>query len=903
MNIFKVFILFIFALLAGCGGDSESDDRKDPPSRQQGTITGNVYDAPVSGATVYIWEYDNGNVGKLLAQTTTDAFGNYSTQIQSSSRPLLVSAQGGAYVDPLTGEAVSESNGKSLRFDTVMNFSEGYSHDVMITPLTNMAAGLAKYKIANGTSGATAIDQAQASIDSMYGFNVKTTWPIDITRGGQSSFASPGHKYGALLTAYSSYAYDLINAHGNSDNVYTSFNLADIQYRDISSDGQLNGREVNQSTGFQSPLTFGQQLVTSDIYTNGLAQHVLVVVNDPSLNLSGTPATDYVEFSDQINSLGTGSGSDGAVPPRDEIPIDTDAPVAVRTDSAVLANTDKIDVQITDEIGVHEVSAYLQFKSHGAWSEEFVCPTNITSGAGYCEIMLDDFERGARVSNIHVKINTQAVDNADLDYESNTSNVTDARIIVYAEDVLGNKTSPSNNDGDVLDFEWDNLAPVIEIKSATTINNTAETYVLHGVVKEESQDITKVEVIFRGGLPEVVDCTPISVEVGSQCEFMQPYSTEEFTSQTQFEIFAEDTQGNVGRELFTVSRDDTDPEVLLSFPNGNMMYVEVDGEGDRTTIEAEYSQYTYTEETVKTANNYLKIDYSYAANGLKPTIPEADFRHFNSNLLNENRIPYVKVVVSDPHGESVIGSPADKLRLVVEYYVSTNNDGDYGLIKTTSTVASTDNSEALIPHETIDDSGERVNEIVYYVPFVREILGDNFRSVSENSGQKLVIKTIDESDNVSKTEQVYFRSTFDLPTITVTTPFVNATARLEGLSANGDFTPLVSCTTRQLNETGGNPALDLASCSLTTDMLNYEFMRVRLESHPDRAPYYYNWEDSQDARTNVDFSGANFGAYFPLNGSQTVFINELSTYTRDYLTICGILPLRVVKTVPPRTPI
>ncbi len=95
MNIFKIFILFIFALLAGCGGDSESDDRKDPPSRQQGTITGNVYDAPVSGATVYIWEYDNGNVGKLLAQTTTDAFGNYSTQIQSSSRPLLVSAQGG----------------------------------------------------------------------------------------------------------------------------------------------------------------------------------------------------------------------------------------------------------------------------------------------------------------------------------------------------------------------------------------------------------------------------------------------------------------------------------------------------------------------------------------------------------------------------------------------------------------------------------------------------------------------------------------------------------------------------------------------------------------------------------------------------------------------------------------
>ncbi|MDF4844969.1 hypothetical protein P3540_24230, partial [Vibrio parahaemolyticus] len=245
-------------------------------------------------------------------------------EFESSSMPLYVVAQQGSYTDPLTKEIVSSSVGKTLRLEGVVNFSEGSNQKLMLTPLTNIVSGFAKYKIAGGVSGSDAVSQALDSINGMYGFDVNETTPIDITKGGQSSFATPGHQYGALLTAYSSYSYDMIQRYGQSeDNVYTSMHLADVQFRDVIADGLLDGLEISEATGAVTPLTFGQQKITSDVYTQELSQQVLIVVNDPTLNISGTNADDYVAFSQQINSLGTAGETDGVIPPRDDTDIDT----------------------------------------------------------------------------------------------------------------------------------------------------------------------------------------------------------------------------------------------------------------------------------------------------------------------------------------------------------------------------------------------------------------------------------------------------------------------------------------------------------------------------------------------------------------------------------------------------
>ncbi|WP_061027141.1 tandem large repeat, partial [Vibrio jasicida] len=864
-------------LLSACGGGDGGDNT--PPARNTGSISGNVFDAPVNGAKIEVFEYKDGKVGRLLAGTTSDAFGDYKLEFESSSMPLYVVAQQGSYTDPLTKEIVSSSANKTLRLEGVVNFSEGSDQKLMLTPLTNIVSGLAKYKISDGESGSDAVSEAIDSINGMYGFNVNETTPIDITKGGQSSFATPGHQYGALLTAYSSYSYDLIQRYGQSeDNVYTSMHFADIQFRDVIADGLLDGLEISDSTGAVTPLTFGQQRITSDVYTQDLSQHVLIVVNDPELNISGTDADDYVAFSQKINDLGSHGTTDGVIPPRDETEIDTTPPTITRTDSDVLARTDSVDIRLNDDIGVQSVSAYVEYQLHGAWSGEFKCNDQQTSGSEFCSVDASGFEVGVRETNIKVSVDTKAIDAVEVDSDTGLSNVTAARLVFYTADVLGNELVPGSNSGHYVNFEWDNDAPVISVTSASAINNELKEYVLKGIVKEASQDIKSVSVSFKSGLPKDVSCSPVTAESGSACEFNEPYSTDDFLSTTTFDIKATDTKDNVGEYQHAVSRDDQAPAQIITYPEGTSMnYVNVSLDGERSTYEGVYTQDTYTSDNVQSSRDYLKIDYVYAASGLK-SIDGVDFADFHVNVLKENKIPYVRVRVSDVNSDTVLGSSADKLKLVVKYYVSQNNDNNYAFQNTTQTVASTDTITASIPHETILDSEGRVDEVIYYVPFVKEVLGDGFKNVSENASQKLVIQTIDESDNESATQEVYFRSSFDLPTMTVVTPFIGARVQLEGLNPNGEFTSLASCTTIQQPESDQTTALDVASCETTTDVVNYEFMRVRLIGVEGTDPHYYQWKDDAGAKASVNLNNANIGAYFELDGSNTYYVTELATY-------------------------
>ncbi|AYO11645.1 tandem large repeat [Vibrio campbellii] len=864
-------------LLSACGGGDGGDNT--PPARNTGSISGNVFDAPVNGAKIDVFEYKDGKVGRKLDSTTSDAFGDYKLEFESSSMPLYVVAQQGSYTDPLTKEIVSSSANKTLRLEGIVNFSEGSDQKLMLTPLTNIVSGLAKYKIANGESGSDAVSEALDSINGMYGFNVNETKPIDITKGGQSSFATPGHQYGALLTAYSSYSYDLIQKYGQSeDKVYTSMHFADIQFRDVIADGLLDGLEISESTGAVTPLTFGQQRITSDVYTQDLSQHVLIVVNDPELNISGTDADDYVAFSQKINDLGSHGETDGVIPPRDETEIDTVPPTITRTDNDVLTKTDNVDIRLNDDIGVQSVSAYVQYQLNGVWSDEFKCNDQQTSGSEFCTVDASGFEVGVRETNIKVSVDTKAIDAVEVDSDTGLSNVTAARLVFYTADVLGNELIPGSNSGHYVNFEWDNDAPVISVTSASAINNELQEYVLKGIVKEASQDIKSVSVSFKSGLPEDVACTPVTAESGSACEFSKAYSTDEFLSTTTFDVRATDTKDNVGEYQHAVSRDDQAPAQIITYPEGTSMnYVNVTVDGERSTYEGVYTQDTYTSDNVQSSRDYLKIDYVYAASGLK-SIDGVDFENFNVNLLKQNKIPYVRVRVADVNSDTVLGSSADKLKLVVKYYVSQNNDNNYAFQNTTQTVASTDTITASIPHETILDSEGRVDEVIYYVPFVKEVLGDGFKNVSENASQKLVIQTIDESDNESATQEVYFRSSFDLPTMTVVTPFIGARVQLEGLNPNGEFTSLASCTTIQQPESDQTTALDVASCEATTDVVNYEFMRVRLIGVEGTDPHYYQWKDDAGAKASVNLNNANIGAYFELDGSNTYYVTELATY-------------------------
>ena len=234
-------VILLLSFIVSCGGESSSSK---PAEREVGHISGVVFDAAVSKSIVSVYEFQDGRVGKLLGFVQTNSKGEYSLEIKAGSMPVYIESVGGGYLDPYTKTPVDSSSVDGpLKLITYINYSEGNDHNVMLTPLTNFSAGLTEYLMNwNKVGASTAIRDSKIKILGLYGFDVFKTRPFDLGLEGSSGQVTDQHKYGALLMAYSSYAYEKLNESTlREKNIYSSYNLSDIQYQDVKSDGILDG--------------------------------------------------------------------------------------------------------------------------------------------------------------------------------------------------------------------------------------------------------------------------------------------------------------------------------------------------------------------------------------------------------------------------------------------------------------------------------------------------------------------------------------------------------------------------------------------------------------------------------------------------------------------------------------
>ncbi|WP_284202060.1 tandem large repeat, partial [Aliivibrio sifiae] len=872
-RLFKLLIstLFLF-LISSCGGESSDTS---PPERKTTPVSGILFDAPIAGARVVIWEYANGLMGKKLGETTTSSAGEYSIEINSGSMPILVQAQGGAYTDPSTGKVVYEGGGKTLKFEATVYFNENKTNKVMLTPLSLVAKGLADYYIEiQGRDAASAINTANTTISNMYGFDVHTVEPIDIVRRGQSAYVSDGHKYGAYLTAYSSYALDLSKKYSaeEDDDIYTSFTLAELSYRDIAADGLLDGLEIDSISGLIKGISFGKEPVTSEMYSNNLAQHLLITVNSSLLNVSGTNPKDYEPFAARINSFGTSTDPIGIVPPRNETPIDDEVPTTKRTDSDILAKVDTIDLLLQDNVGLKGAEAYLQYKDSNGWSVEFACPEG-DFGEGYCQFDLSSLKEGERESEAFVQVNT-------LNLDQVSDSIVEAKLLIYAEDIVGNKNITPTE----ISFTWDNKAPVIEVTSPTTFNPTIGTpYLLEGYVKEDSANIGTLTVSFNGGTPEILNCTPYNTANGYECSFQKNYEKELFVSSiTQFTISAVDAIGNNGSFVHEVLSDIIKPTQSVSYPDAAMNFIQIVN-NVRQEVTEPYNSSSFS--NIDQANKFLNIQYGYAKDGLLAMHPTIDFENFNKAVLDTNQIPYIKVKVTDPADASSpgtnLGTSAELLVLNVSY--TATEDGQNSASETFSVNSTMPNT---IPHETISfDENGYAKEVIYYIPFTKEIFGEGFTSINEKHIQEITLTTKDASTNTSDPWITELRSSFNLPEVNVITPFVNATASFEIYADNGSPQLIATCTTAQdpMVSDPGQFALDVSSCSISSEYIG-EVIKVTLSSRSS-STFYNQWSRKEKQTVELN-AGSGFSAHVLLTESQNLYITELAVYQSgffDYL--------------------
>ncbi len=304
-NFFLLIPLALF-LLTGCGKNSSSNA---PDLAVH--IEGHAIDSLVQGGTVTAYAFNTGQRGKALGSAQTDTQGLYSVTVKSYSGLVYLELRGGTYVDEATGTVTSL---KPDQFLSTLKYVEGGKDigSLMITPLTTIAASLAQARISSGKSIFTAIDEANNDITHLFGINILTTFPLNLT-GGEASFSDSG-QYGLILAGLSQMAAQISEFNNvPPGNIYTSIKLADTMAIDAS-DGLLDGKQNGQQ------IYVGSYPLDSYNYRSKLGQAAVLFLTNPN-NHSGLGWNDAIASLNVIASMMNALFPSGDLPkPIDQLP-------------------------------------------------------------------------------------------------------------------------------------------------------------------------------------------------------------------------------------------------------------------------------------------------------------------------------------------------------------------------------------------------------------------------------------------------------------------------------------------------------------------------------------------------------------------------------------------------------
>lgn len=341
----------------GGGGDSTGDTNV-PEERPFGAVTGVAHDGPISGATVtaYLLNAD-GSKGAELGASTSDDSGIFDIPVQSVDQILLIETLGGTYTEESTGTSVSltTTSRRNIPMRSYVNYVSGTEIQTSITPYTNLAAGLVEFLLGQGTSLDEAITTAYAQIDTMVGFNVRTTIPLDVTDiANEFSGVTDSVKYAYALAGFAQLTENLSVAAGQAPHVlYTSYDFAAIMYGDIAADGLLDGFGYAPGTS-STPTTLefiGLEIVSS-VYREQHATSIIEFVESDENKIAHT-ANDILPFSLQI-AASTDDIFDQKIPE----PIDTVGPTISDIQDTNFRGEISLEFEVDDFVGVNQVTFY-----------------------------------------------------------------------------------------------------------------------------------------------------------------------------------------------------------------------------------------------------------------------------------------------------------------------------------------------------------------------------------------------------------------------------------------------------------------------------------------------------------------------------------------------------------------
>ncbi len=340
-------ILFFLLTLISCGSSGG-----DAPSRRpSATVDGFAVDAQITGGSVTVYSYINAQKGSVLGSAVTDDTGFYSITLQGPDQPILIEVRGGSYIEEASGAGITLNDGQILR--AVTFYKSGFPVRLMVTPFTNITAGLIEYQTKSGTPVEIAITDATSAISAMAGVDILTTVPLNITdlKNARMSLTA-GLKYGFLAAAISSWTAEASVLNGaNVHLIWNSISLSQVMYRDISEDGLLDGKGINPNSGTIVDLGFGLVPLDANTYRVEFARHLMKMAGSEE-NKTGIGFSEVLLEADRLAGM-THQIFNGLP----TVPLDTTGPVIDPIEAEGLFHNDSLTfaVDVSDTVGIKSV--------------------------------------------------------------------------------------------------------------------------------------------------------------------------------------------------------------------------------------------------------------------------------------------------------------------------------------------------------------------------------------------------------------------------------------------------------------------------------------------------------------------------------------------------------------------
>jgi hypothetical protein len=324
MNVWRVRALAVSTavLLSACGGGSGSDSGTPPPPPPpdtSATVSGSVFAAATSGATVTMFAADaHGQAsGNALGTATTDAGGNYSLRLAAAPPgPVLLVSSGGSYASE-----ADNSNQPGVAFSALVPSVPTGSSSAQLNPLTAAIAAHASNLLSGSqTAVPGAVTAATAAVQKLFGLDGMGGNPQNVA---PSPAATSGDAW--LLSALAGTIEQLRVATGLAPAVLYKALSDDI------SDGKLDGLKAGQAIALGS----AGQTLQSSLFTSQLSG-AANAYGGSHATYQGATAKISAALQVSAQAVGVAIGSSGAIAPLQTQAAGTQIYFAARQDGLVM---------------------------------------------------------------------------------------------------------------------------------------------------------------------------------------------------------------------------------------------------------------------------------------------------------------------------------------------------------------------------------------------------------------------------------------------------------------------------------------------------------------------------------------------------------------------------------------